>query len=226
MSMPKVQIALRTRKLGVLIRDARVAARKTGAEVSRTTGISPAFLRAYEEGRKAPSLPELEVLAYYLNQPIQHFWSAAAVSTEPAHTEPINIAQLLALRQRMIGAFLRQQRLQSSISIPALATDTGISQSRLKSFELGENAIPVPELEAILTVVGSSVEACFDQNSQIGACMRDQAAMLEFMKLSPEMRAFVCTPVNHPYLELARNLSQLSTERLRAVAEALLDITL
>jgi len=46
------------------------------------------------------------------------------------------------------------------------------------------------------------------------------------MKLSPEMRSFVCSPVNQPYLELARNLSQLSADRLRAVAEALLDITL
>ena len=222
----QVQIALRTRKLAVLIRDARAAAHKTAAEVSRGTGISPAFLHAYEEGRRSPSLPELEVLAYFLNQPIQHFWSADAVSGDSEHSEPVNVVQLVALRQRMIGAFLRQQRLQASISIAALSADTGISQARLKSYELGENAVPVPELEAILMMVGSNVEACFDQNSQIGGWMRDQAAILEFMKLSPDMRAFVCAPVNQPYLELARNLSQLSTDRLRAVAEALLDITL
>ena len=222
----QVQIALRTRKLGVLIRDARVAARKTVPEVSKVTGISPAFLHAYEEGRRAPSLPELEVLAYYLNQSIQHFWSSEAVSDSPERTEPVNIAQLIALRQRMIGAFLQQNRTQASISIPALAAETGISQNRLKSYEFGEHAVPVPELEAILAVVGSNVEACFDQNSHIGTWMRDQAAILEFMKLSPEMRSFVCSPVNQPYLELARNLSQLSADRLRAVAEALLDITL
>ena len=67
---------------------------------------------------------------------------------------------------------------------------------------------------------------CLTRNSHIGTWMRDQAAILEFMKLSPEMRSFVCSPVNQPYLELARNLSQLSADRLRAVAEALFDITL
>jgi hypothetical protein len=56
--------------------------------------------------------------------------------------------------------------------------------------------------------------------------MNDQAAIQEFLNLSPELRAFVCLPVNRPYIELARNLSQLSTEKLRAVAEGLLDITL
>ena len=222
----QVQIALRTRKLGVLIRDARMVARKTGTEVAAAMGISPALFRAYEEGRKAPSLPELEVLAYYLNQPIQHFWSAEALSDDDPGTEQVNVSQLVPLRQRIIGALLRQKRLQASISLQALATDTGISQSHLKAYELGEHAIPVPELEAILAIVGGTVEAYFDQNGPIGTWMNDQAAIQEFLKLSPEIRAFVCTPVNHPYLDLARNLSQLSTDRLRAVAEALLDITL
>jgi len=56
--------------------------------------------------------------------------------------------------------------------------------------------------------------------------MNEQEAINSFMKLPPELRAFVCLPVNLPYLELARNLSQLSTEKLRSVAEGLLDITL
>jgi hypothetical protein len=56
--------------------------------------------------------------------------------------------------------------------------------------------------------------------------MNDQGAINEFLQLPNELRAFVCMPVNRPYLELARNLSQLSTDKLRSVAEGLLDITL
>ena len=82
----QAQIALRTRKLGVLIRDAREAARKSVSETARAIGISPVLLRAYEEGRRAPSLPELEVLAYYLNLPIQHFWSSQALSDDASRT--------------------------------------------------------------------------------------------------------------------------------------------
>jgi len=222
----QIQITLRTRKLGVLVRDARMAARKTVTEVAKAMGISPALLRAYEEGRKAPSLPELEVLAYYLNLPIQHFWSSDALSDDSSRTEPINLAQLVALRQRIIGTLLRQKRLQTSISLKGLSFETGISQARLKVYELGESAVPLPELEAILSVIGGRVESFFDQNGPVGRWMNDQAAIQEFLKLSPELRAFVCTPVNRPYLELARNLSQLSTEKLRSVAEGLLDITL
>jgi transcriptional regulator with XRE-family HTH domain len=222
----QVQIALRTRKLGVLIRDARMSARKTVSETAKDIGISSSFLRAYEEGRKAPSLPELEVLAYYLNLPIQHFWSSEALSDDASRTEQIDLNRLAGLRHRIIGILLRQKRLQASISIKALALETGISPSRLTAYEMGEKAIPLPELEAILFVLGGRIESFFDQNGPVGKWMNDQDAVREFLQLSPELRAFVCKPVNRPYLELARNLSQLSTEKLRSVAEGLLDITL
>lgn len=222
----QIHIALRTRKLGVLIRDARMASRKTITEVAKAMGISPAFLRAYEEGRKAPSLPELEVMAYFLDLSVQHFWSSAVLSDDTSRTDAIDLIQLSSLRHRIIGTMLRQKRLQTSISLKALSFETGIPQGRLTSYELGERAIPLPELEAMLTVVGGRVETFFDQHGPIGRWMNDQAAIQEFLKLSPELRAFVCIPVNRPYLELARNLSQLSTDRLRSVAEGLLDITL
>ncbi len=222
----QAQISLRTRKLGVLIRDARMSARKNVTEMARAIGISPAFLQAYEEGRKSPSLPELEVLAYYLDLPIQHFWSGAALSDNSARTDPIDLSQLATLRHRIIGALLRQKRLQTSVSLKSLSLETGISQGRLKDYELGEHPIPLPELEAILTVIGGRVESFFDQNGPVGKWMNDQAAIQEFLNLSAELRAFVCMPVNRPYLELARNLSQLSTAKLRAVAEGLLEITL
>ncbi|HEY3311510.1 MAG TPA: helix-turn-helix transcriptional regulator [Anaerolineales bacterium] len=222
----QVQISLRTRKLGVLIRDARMAARKNGSEVAKAMGISPALLRAYEEGREAPSLPELEVLAYYLNLPIQHFWGSEALSDDASRTDPINLKQLVTLRQRIIVTLLRQKRLETSISLKDLSTETGIPQRRITAYEMGESVIPVPELEAILTVIGGRVEAFFDQNGPVGKWMNDQAAIQELLKLSPELREFVCMPVNRPYLELARKLSQLSTDKIRSVAESLLDITL
>jgi transcriptional regulator with XRE-family HTH domain len=220
------QIAIRTRKLGVLIRDARLAARRTVTETAKAIGITPAFLRAYEGGRKAPSLPELEVLAYYLDLPIRHFWSSEALSDNAARTEPLDLVKLAALRHRIIGTLLRQKRLQASISLKGLSAETGIPQGRLKAYELGERAIPLPELEVILTILGGRVEAFFDQSGPIGKWMNEQETVDEFMQLPPELRAFVCMPVNRPYLELARNLSHLSTEKLRSVAEGLLDITL
>ena len=222
----EAKIAIRTRKLGVLIRDAREVARKSVSETAKAIGISPASLRAYEEGRRSPSLPELEVLAYYLNLPIQHFWTSQTLADDAARTEPLDLVKLAALRHRIIGALLRQKRQQTSISLKALALETGIPQSRLKAYELAEKPIPLAELEAILTVTGGRVENFFDQNGPIGKWMNDQQSIAEFLQLTPELRAFVCMPVNRPYLDLARNLSQLSADKLRSVAEGLLDITL
>jgi len=91
---------------------------------------------------------------------------------------------------------------------------------------LGERAIPVPELESILTVMGSRIDVFFDQNGPIGQWMASQRAIQKFLELPAEIQDFVCQPVNRPYIELAIKLSDLSREKLRAVAEGLLDITL
>jgi len=138
----------------------------------------------------------------------------------------VDMARLIALRQRMIGATLRQERNNVNISIRHLAEKTGVSQSRLKAYELGERAIPVPELEVILSVMGSRIETFFDQNGPVGQWMNSQQALQKFLELPEEMQNFVCQPVNRPYLELAMKLSDMSREKLRSVAEGLLDITL
>ena len=56
--------------------------------------------------------------------------------------------------------------------------------------------------------------------------MNDQKSVQQFLELPKELQDFVCQPVNRPYLELAVKLSSMSTDKLRSVAEGLLDITL
>jgi transcriptional regulator with XRE-family HTH domain len=222
----QVQIAIRTRKLGVLIRDARLADRRTIPETAKAIGITATQLRAYEEGAHAPSLPELEVLAYYLDLPVQHFWGSDARSEIGSRIELLDLTKLAAVRQRIIGTLLRQKRLQADRSLKALAAETGLSIARIKAYELGERPIPVPELDVILQVLGGQLETFFSQAGPIGTWMSEQALIDEFMDLPPDLRAFVCMPINRPYLELAKNLSQMPTDKLRAIAEGLLDITL
>ncbi len=219
------QIVIRTKKLGVLLRDARLAARKTIQECADAIGVSPNTFRAYEEGRRAPSLPEIEALAYALKLPIEHFWGKEAISDDDPPTASINLPQLMIIRQRMIGALLRQARENANKSLRQLAQETGIPASRLKSYELGERPIPLPNLEVLLEAVNHRMEEIFDKNGPIGQWINEQKAIRNFLKLPPDLRAFVTQPVNVPYLELARKLSDLSRDRLRAVAEGLLDIT-
>ncbi|GJQ37134.1 MAG: helix-turn-helix transcriptional regulator [Anaerolineales bacterium] len=224
--MTNAQITLREKKLGLLIRDARMAERRSIKECADAIGVKPGLFRAYEEGRRAPSLPELEALVFFLKIPISQFWGNETVSDSPAPLAHEDVTRLIALRHRMIGALIRQERTNANMSIRHLSTETGISQSRLKAYELGEKTVSVPELESILLVMGSRIENFFDQSGPVGEWMTSQQAMQKFMELPKELQEFVCQPVNRPYLDLAVKLSSMSRDKLRSVAEGLLDITL
>ncbi|NJC98934.1 MAG: helix-turn-helix domain-containing protein [Anaerolineae bacterium] len=221
----KTQITIRSKKLGVLIRDARIASRRSIKECAEAIGLKSGAFRAYEEGRKSPSLPELETLVYYLDLPIDHFWSREIKTNAPLPIETLDLSKLLSVRQRKIGALLRQERMNASISIRNLALQTGISGARIKAYELGERPIPLPELEALVSVLGGRIETFFDRSGPIGQWLMNEEAIQHFLELPSELREFVALPVNRPYLELAMKLSSMSRDKLRSVAEDLLDIT-
>lgn len=221
----KSQIAIRSKTLGLLIRDARTTARRNVTECALAMGVKPGIFRAYEEGRRAPSLPELEALVYFLDLPIDHFWSKEIRSGKPLPHENLDLPKLLSVRQRKIGALLRQSRMNASISIRSLATETGISGARIKAYELGERPMPLPELEALIKALGGRVESFFDRTGPIGQWLTNEEAIRDFLELPLELRQFVAMPVNRPYLELAMKLSNMSRDKLRSVAEDLLDIT-
>ena len=222
----KTQITIRTKKLGVLIRDARMAARRSIKECADAIGTKGGAFRAYEEGHKAPSLPELETLVYYLDLPMEHFWSKEIKSNTPLPIETLDLSKLMAVRQRKIGALLRQERTNASISIRNLALETGIPGARIKAYELGERPIPLPELEALVSTLGGRIETFFDRSGPIGQWLTNEEAIQSFLELPEELRQFAAQPVNRPYLELAMKLSNMSKDKLRSVAEDLLDITL
>jgi len=220
------QITLRTKKLGVLIRDARLNARRSLEECSAVIGLNWGILRVYEEGLRAPSLPELEILAIYLNLPISHFWGNNSVLREPSISKPFNRPQLAELRQRIIGALLRQERNKARLTIKNIAQKTTIPPGRIKAYELGERPIPLPELEVLLRVLSCRIDMFFDHSGPISEWMTDQKFIQQFLGLPKDLQAFVCQPENRPYLELATKLSSMSTDKLHSVAEGLLEITL
>ena len=221
-----IQVNLRTRKLGILIKDARLSVNKSLKDCAQAVGVTTGIFKAYEEGRKAPSLPELEILAYYLDIPLAHFWSNDVVSDNASPLSSINQKALAGIRQRMIGALLRKQRLDSGTTIKALSKQSGISTSRLNAYEFGETPVPVSVLEGLMSILDGRIESMFDNSGPVGQWLVEKKVIQDFLQLPPELQAFVCKPVNQPYLELALSLSGLSTEKLRSVAESLLDITL
>jgi transcriptional regulator with XRE-family HTH domain len=114
----------------------------------------------------------------------------------------------------------------ANLKLENIADRAGISAAKLEAYEMGEKPIPMPELEALVVSLNLSIRDFQDRHSQIGQWFIQQRAIKDFMDLSPEIQTFVCKPVNRPYLELAQRLSEMSVDRLRTVAEVLLEITL
>lgn len=218
-------ISIRLRKLGLLIYDARTAARRSQQECAEAIGVSLDDFQAFEKGAQAPSLPELENLAYYLDVPLEHFWGAASLS---AGKKPENVQQkeqLRRLRDRVIGASLRSARANRSLSVDDLASQTGIPAERLAQFETGASPAPLPELEVICSALQLPVTDLIDQRGPVGKWRAEKSETDQFLALDTELRQFICKPVNLPYLGLARRLSEMSVEKLRTIAETLLEIT-
>src|SRR5690606_16356552 len=66
---------IRGKMIGVLLRDARLDAGRSLDDCARVLQVAPEDIEAWEFGDQVPSLPQLEILAYYLGVPVSHFWS-------------------------------------------------------------------------------------------------------------------------------------------------------
>lgn len=216
---------IRTRKLGLLIFDARSARRRTVEETAAAVGLSPEQLQAHEKGEIAPSLPVLEALAFYLDVPIDQFWSTQSLS-EAVVDDPIQQKERLRqLRDRIIGALLRKHRSQLNFSLHEVSLATSIAEEQLNQYEQGDLPLSLPELELLAKTYDIRMEEFFNQKGPIGKRRAEQTTIRQFLELPPQLQEFVCKAVNIPYLVLASRLSELSVEKLRAVAEGLLEIT-
>ena len=225
MNKNQMLIQLRTRKLGILLYDARTAARRTPQECAEEVGMPLEQYQAYEKGEKSPSLPELEHLAFFLDVPLEHFWGAESLSARRKAENIQQREQFRKIRNRVIGASLRMARTRLNFSTYETSLATSIPEDQLARYESGEQGIPLPELEVISKTLESRVEDLIDQKGPVGKWRQEKTEIDAFLQLPPELRDFLCHPVNQPYLSLARRLSELSVEKLRSIAEALLEIT-
>ena len=225
MSAETTAMTLRAKIIGALIRDARLAAQKTIDECAGIVGVSAQDFEAYELGGKAISLPELEAVAYHLHVPLDHFWEREALVAKGGEKNPPNMLTLIRIRHRMVGAMLRQARLEAQISLQELAEHLGIDTSKMEAYELGMEPVPLPMLEYLSGVLNRSIREFQDQKGPVGAWNAQQRAIHDFLALPPDIQTFITKPINRPYLDLTVRLSEMSVDKLRAVAEGLLEIT-
>jgi transcriptional regulator with XRE-family HTH domain len=221
----RISSKIKAKKLGVLLRDAREATSRSLEECAQAVGTTVDAMKHYELGEKSPSLPELEILAHYLKVPLEHFWGEELLESKEGDVE-FDPQKLIALRQKIIGVLIRKYRSEKALSQEELAAALDIPLSQLQAYELGLQPIPVTELDSLARELGWQIKVFQDNQGPVGSWLAKQRYFKDFMSLSPEMQEFICKPINQSYLEVAQRLSEMSVDRLRTIAEVLLDITL
>ena len=147
MSNPLQMMKIRNRKLGVLIYDSRSAARRSADECAHAMGATVEEFKSFETGVAAPSLPQIELLAAYLNVPLEHYWGHQSISNKAGEQPLEEKKRMLNLRNKVIGASLRLARSNKNFSVADLASATALPEGKLQSYEAGEASIPLSELE-------------------------------------------------------------------------------
>lgn len=218
-------IKLRSKKLGLLLFDARVYARRTKEEAAAVLGITVDRYQDYESGQQAPSLPEIEILAYFYDIPVEHFWSNQSLFEQSRLQKEQDMLRLLELRRRIIAIRLRQIRTEAGLTLAQVAETSGLAEDIIAKIESGETPATTPELEILCSSLKIDIKDLFDLKGPIGEWRNRRMSIEKFNQLPTELQDFISRPVNHPYLELAIRLSDLSVEKLRTVAEGLLEIT-
>jgi transcriptional regulator with XRE-family HTH domain len=206
--------------------DARLSKKISVEDISKQTGIAENRLLLFENGSISPSLPELEILAYTYNLPMNHFWGRKILQSDANNEFNEKFQTLLKIRNKIIGTNIKTKRQESEISSEKLAEKCEIDKDQLSKFESGEEEIPVPILEIIAKCLNCQIEDFFDNQGIIGAWRKENAEISSLKELPQEFREFITKPINAPYLDLAMKLSELDVQKLRMVAEGLLEITL
>lgn len=216
---------LRNKKIGALLKDARLASSRTIPECAHFLSITAEKYIQFENGISAPSVPQLEALAIYLDISIEHFRGTTSKYEAMQTGFWKNLEKIIIVRDRIIGANIRKGRIDHGLSLEELAHKTGIPLETMQNYEFGKIAIPVSELETIAASLGQKIDAYYEKYEEEISEKNTQIKLSQFLELPESLQEFVTKPINRPFIELAHKLADLPVDRLRAVAEGLLEIT-
>lgn len=214
---------LRGKMLGVLIRDARLGAARTTGDCAHLLTVTEETIEAWEYGDTVPSLPQLEMLAYYLNVPVSHFWGQSTLQ-QAAH--PQKPSDYLLIRDRILGAMLRQSREEAGLSLDQISAQSQISVEQLEAYELGQQPIPMNELTVLAGLMSRNVSYFQESSSYIGELLHTREDCQKFAELDDDVRDFVANPVNLGFIRIAMMFSKMPAAELRRIAEGMLEITM
>ncbi len=138
---------------------------------------------------------------------------------------PLQAEKFMQLRQRIIATRLRKALDDADLPRKDIATALGISPKELASYLAGKKPIPLALLEVLCRIAAIAMQSFYGTQGMVGEQLTQAERISGFRQLPIELQNFIAQPINRPYVELANRLSSLPVDKLRAIAEGLLDIT-
>jgi transcriptional regulator with XRE-family HTH domain len=219
------EILTRNKIIGVLLRTARLRAGESIESCAQVLSCDPEYLTHAEEGEGGFTLPQLESLAHHLQVPLPSLLGEQDLPVDVEPT-PFPYENVMALRHKIIGVILRRARLDAGRTLDDVALSLNYTPDHLARVELGEEPIPMVELDILAQTLGIPFERFVDEDiTAMTAEERNQRDLERLAHLPPEIRDFCLQPINTPYLQIAMNLSRMPAETLRQIASGLLEIT-
>lgn len=216
---------LRARIVGVLLRGARVTKGFTVDHLAQQINAVSDEVVAWEFGNETPSLPQLEVLAYTLEVPISHFLEGTETLMDKLGQRMIDQGEYIQTRDHMIGTMIRLRRDEIAFTADYLAEQTGLPTDLLLEYEYGRRAIPLTHLTSIASALRVNLSSFLENTNRVGSYLEAQEMFDIFLQMDPETRQFLTKPSNHRYIELAMKLANMGSDKLRSIAENILEIT-
>lgn len=207
--------------IGAQIRCTRMEAGRSVRDLAKLAGMSSKRLAALEAGEAEPALGEIEALAHYLNVPIDDLLRDNVIDNDEPAKQP-DFKGMAVLRQRIIGARLKQARLDRGASITDTAAMLGLTRAQLNSIEMGRRPLPVSRMLKLIQHYDITVDQLLDLG--IGPVGEKQLRVMQHMRfdaLPDEVKTFVTSASSLPFLQAAMHLSQLPQEQLSSAAKVL-----
>lgn len=222
-SREKEALRLRAKIAGVLIRQSRLAASRSIQDCANHLQLSPELVTAWEYGDDLPSPPQLERLAKYLSVPA----STLSQDNEPLafEDEQAESDRFVVLRQRLLGGLLRVARELKRVSFEQLSEVTAIDRGLLQEYESGERVIPMNHLLVLANSLDRDLDYFLGSGYGLDGETEGESAVTAPAVSSEGNRSLAVDRKTQGIIKLAVAFSQIPSEELHRIADALLSIS-
>lgn len=220
-------LTIRAKKLGIRLIDLREKYHYSVEDLAAYLGITPDELIDAEQGVDSLSLSKLESLAELYRLPLESLLNWDVKSKTLSDEKKEYAIKSANLHDHILAAHLKKARYAQQLTLDDLAEVCEISTDEYLQYENAEKPLPYPLLDALCGRLNLDLSRLQSKKAvaEVNTPVEGRKETLPASHLPAALQDFVAKPSNQPYLELARKLSEYDVNRLRHIAESLLEIT-